>query len=56
LSYYRRAQSAANRQQSVEDYLRFIFLTRDKSATEAQQAKAYVIAFDPELTTDGVIR
>jgi hypothetical protein len=56
LSYYRRAQSAANRQQSVEDYLRFVFLTRDKSGTEAQQAKAYVVAFDPELTTDGVIR
>jgi hypothetical protein len=56
LSYYRRAQSAANRQQSVEDYLRFVFLTRDKSGSEAQQAKAYLIAFDPELTTDGVIR
>ena len=56
LSYYRRAQSAANRQQSVEDYLRFVFLTRDKSGTEAQQAKAYLVAFDPELTTDGVIR
>ncbi|HJP93398.1 MAG TPA: hypothetical protein VJ875_15680 [Pyrinomonadaceae bacterium] len=56
LSYYRRAQSAANRQQSVEDYLRFVFLTRDKSGTEAQQAKAYLTAFDPELTTDGVIR
>ncbi len=56
LSYYRRAQSAANRQQSVEDYLRFVFLTRDKSGSEAQQAKAYVVAFDPELTTDGIIR
>jgi len=56
LSYYRRAQSAANRQQSVEDYLRFVFLTSDKSGTEAQQAKAYLVAFDPELTTDGVIR
>ena len=56
LSYYRRAQTAANRQQSVEDYLRFVFLTGDKSGTEAQQAKAYLLAFDPELTTDGVIR
>jgi len=56
LSYYRRAQTAANRQQSVEDYLRFVFLTRDKSGTEAQQAKAFLVAFDPELTTDGVIR
>ncbi len=56
LSYFRRAQTAANRQQSVEDYLRFVFLTRDKSGTEAQQAKAYLVAFDPELTTDGVIR
>lgn len=56
LSYYRRAQSAPNRQQSVEDYLRFVFLTRDKAGTEAQQAKAYVMAYDPELITDGVIR
>lgn len=56
LSYFRRAQTAANRQQSVEDYLRFVFLTSDKSGTEAQQAKAYLIAFDPELQTDGVIR
>ena len=56
LSYYRRAQSAANRQQSVEDYLRFVFLTQNKSGTEAQQAKAFVVAFDPELTTDGIIR
>jgi len=56
LSYYRRAQSAANKQQAVEDYLRFVFLTGDKRTSEVQQAKDYLIAFDPELNTDGVIR
>lgn len=55
-SYYKRAQSAANRQQSIEDYLRFVFLTGDKSGSEAGQARAALIAFDPELTTDGVLR
>jgi hypothetical protein len=56
LSYYRRAQSAANRQQSVEDYLRFVFLARDKSGSEAQQAKEFLLAYDPELKTDGILR
>lgn len=56
ISYYKRAQSGANRTQTVEDYLRFVFLTGSKSSTEAQQAKASLIAFDPELTTDGVMR
>jgi hypothetical protein len=56
LSYYKRAQSAANRQQSIEDYLRFVFLTGDKSGSQAEQARAALIAFDPELTTDGVLR
>ncbi len=55
-SYYKRAQSSPNRQQSVEDYLRFVFLSRDKSGSEAQQARAFLIAYDPELTTDGVMR
>lgn len=56
LSYYKRAQSSANRQQSIEDYLRFVFLTGDKSSSEAEQARGALIAFDPELTTDGVLR
>lgn len=55
-SYYKRAQSTPNRQQSVEDYLRFIFLTRDKSSAEAEQAKSFLLAYDPELKTDGIIR
>ncbi len=56
LSYYKRAQSTANKQQSVEDYLRFVFLTGNKSGSEAQQARASLVAFDPELATDGVMR
>jgi hypothetical protein len=56
LSYYKRAQTSTNRQQSVEDYLRFVFLTGNKTGSEAQQAKAFVVAYDPELNTDGVLR
>lgn len=56
LSYFKRAQSTANRQQSVEDYLRFVFLTGNKSGIEAQQAREALVAFDPELATDGVMR
>jgi len=56
LSYYKRAQSTANRPQSVEDYLRFLFLTGNKSGSEAHQAKAFLIAYDPELNSDGVLR
>jgi hypothetical protein len=55
-SYYKRAQGAANRQQAVEDYLRFLFLTGRKSGSEAEQAKAALLAYDPELNTDGVLR
>ncbi|HEY5883568.1 MAG TPA: hypothetical protein VIT88_02730 [Pyrinomonadaceae bacterium] len=56
ISYYRRAQSASNRQQAVEDYLRFVFLARNKSSSEAEQAKSLIAAYDPELTTDGILR
>jgi hypothetical protein len=56
LSYYKRAKTAANRQQSVEDYLRFLFLTSAKTGTEAEDAKKILLAFDPELKTDGVLR
>jgi hypothetical protein len=56
LSYYKRAKSAANRQQSVEDYLRFLFLTSSKNGTEAEDAKKFLLAFDAELKTDGVLR
>jgi hypothetical protein len=55
-SYYRRAQSSANKQQAVESYLRFLFLTSNKSGSDAEQAKALLIAYDPELNTDGVLR
>lgn len=55
-SYYRRAQSSANKQQSIESYLRFLFLTDNKSGSEAEQAKTFLIAYDPELNTDGVLR
>ena len=55
-SYYARARSAANRQQGVEDYLRFLFLTQDKSGGEVQEAQRLLAAFDPELRTDGVLR
>lgn len=56
LSYYTRAKSAANRQRAVEDYLRFLFMTRDKSGSEAKEAQGFLVAFDPELKTDGVMR
>lgn len=56
VSYYKRARSGANRQQAVEDYLRFLFLTRDKDGGEAQEAKQALLAVDPELKTDGVLR
>lgn len=56
LSYYTRARSAANRQQAIEDYLRFLFLTRDKNGSEAQEAQNALLAYDPELKTDGVLR
>ncbi len=55
-SYYRRAQSSANKQQAIESYLRFLFVTSNKSNSEAEQAKAFLIAYDPELSTDGVLR
>lgn len=54
-SYYQSARSATNRQESVEDYLRFLFLTRDKMGTDAQSAKAFLLSIDPELKTDGVL-
>ena len=56
LNYYARARSASNRQQGVEDYVRFFFLTSDKSGGEAQEAQRQLVAFDPELKTDGVMR
>ena len=55
-SYYRRAQSSANKQQAIESYLRFLFLTSNKSGSEAEQSKAFLVAYDPELNTDGVLR
>lgn len=56
LSYYTRARTSANRQQSVEDYLRFLFLTNSKSGGEAIEAQRALVAYDPELKTDGVMR
>jgi hypothetical protein len=56
LSYYTRARSATNRQQGIEDYLRYLFLTRDKSGNEIQETQRLLVAFDPELSTDGILR
>lgn len=55
-SYYRRAQTAPNKAQAVESYLRFLFLTSYKSGSEAEQAKSFLSSYDPELTTDGIMR
>jgi len=55
-SYYRRAQTAPNKAQAVESYLRFLFLTSYKSGGEAEQAKTFLSTYDPELTTDGIMR
>ena len=56
LSYYTRARSSSNRQQAVEDYLRFLFLTRDKGGEQALEAQRALVAHDPELKTDGLLR
>jgi hypothetical protein len=56
LGYYRRARGAANRQQAVEDYVCFLFLTGDKQGGEALEAQRALLTFDPELETDGVLR
>lgn len=55
-TYYRKAQTSANKQQAVEAYMRFLFLTNNKSGTEAEQAKAFLVGYDPELVTDGTFR
>jgi hypothetical protein len=55
-SYYNRAQTAANKQQAIESYLRFLFLTSSKNGTEAIQARSYLVAYDPELSSDGILR
>lgn len=55
-SYYNRAQSAANKQQAIESYLRYLFLTSNKTGPQAEQARAYLVAYDPELSSDGILR
>ena len=55
-SYYNRAQAAANKQQAIESYLRYLFLTSNKTGAEANQARAYLVAYDPELSSDGILR
>lgn len=55
-SYYHRAQSNPNQLPAAEDYLRFLFLTANKNSREAEEAKRALVAFDPELQTDGVLR
>jgi hypothetical protein len=56
LGYYARARTSANRQQAVEDYLRFLFLTREKQSSEALEAQRNILSYDQELKTDGVMR
>jgi hypothetical protein len=55
-SYYNRAQAAANKQQAIESYLRYLFLTSNKTGAEANHARAYLVAYDPELSSDGILR
>ena len=55
-SYYNRAQAAANKQQAIESYLRYLFLTSNKTGAEADQARAYLVGYDPELSSDGILR
>lgn len=54
-SYYLSARTATNRQESIEDYLRFLFLTRDKNGTDARGATEFLLSIDPELKTDGIL-
>jgi hypothetical protein len=56
LSYYTRAKNASNKQQAVEDCLRFLFLTGAKTSYEAEDAKKLLLEYDPELVTDGFLR
>jgi hypothetical protein len=55
-SYFNRAQSAANKQQAIESYLRYLFLTSNKNGPQADQARTYLVAYDPELSSDGIVR
>jgi hypothetical protein len=54
--YYQRAQSSINKSQSVEDYLLFLFISRNKTGSEAEAARRFLESFDTELKTDGVLR
>lgn len=64
LSYYTRAKTSTNQQQAVDDYIRFLFLTNNKTSSEAhnktsseaQEAQKFLISYDTELKTDGVFR
>jgi hypothetical protein len=55
-NYYARARTASNLQQSVEDFVRFLFLVQDKNKSDAVEAQRMLLSYDPELTTDGVLR
>jgi hypothetical protein len=56
LSYYTRGKNAGNKQQGVEDCLRFLFLTGAKTSYEAEDAKKMLLEYDAELATDGLLR
>jgi hypothetical protein len=46
---YRRAISASSREQAVEEFLNFLFITSDRSGDEAIQAMNYISSYDPDL-------
>jgi hypothetical protein len=57
--YYQRARANAtsiNKQKAMEDYIRFLFLTKEKNGAEAQEARRSLAAYDVDLTTDGLLR
>lgn len=56
MKYYGRAVIGASKQQAVEDYLCFVFLTAEKDSSQARQARRAALEFDSELSTDGVMR
>jgi hypothetical protein len=55
--YYQRAgANSINKQKAIEDYIKFLFLAKEKNGAEAQTARRAMAAFDVDLTTDGLLR
>jgi hypothetical protein len=56
LGYYNLAKTSADKNVAAEKYIRYMFLTGQKSSAEAQDARKRLLDIDPELDTDGELR